>query len=254
MKGYRLFMSVKFSFVILTWNRASFLDACLTALSKSIANQESCEIIVLDNGSTDSTNEILMKHSASKQPQLKVIALDENYGIKAYKRLFRESKGQHIVTVDDDVLEFPANIDLIFGEYMETFRDYGYLALDVVQDKYTDGARADPERYTDDIRDGKTVHQGPTGGWCSCFRRRDFAKIKYFFYALPLSMRLGEDGALSFLFKRILRLKCGIIKNVKCFHACGPYYAKKYNYLDREIAKYSRAGLVTYVEKYKNMK
>lgn len=25
----------------------------------------------------------------------------------------------------------------------------------------------------------KTIQGGPTGGWCSCFRRKDYRKIKW---------------------------------------------------------------------------
>ena len=62
---------------------------------------------------------------------LRVLRLQKNEGLEAYKRLFAEAKGDLIATVDDDVLEFPQGLDHIFSDYLRTYTDYGYLALDV---------------------------------------------------------------------------------------------------------------------------
>ena len=42
-----------------------------------------------------------------------------------------------------------------------------------------------------------------------------------------------------------------IIKNAICFHASGPYYAKKFGYLKTEIEKYQNSDLPSFVEHYK---
>lgn len=240
---------MKFSFVLLTWNRYRFLEICVEALIQCIAERDQCEVIVMDNGSTDGTVEVLKRYRDSKL--VRVISLDKNYGINSYKKLFEEAKGEYIVTVDDDVLQFPAKVDQIFSEYMEAFPDYGYLALNVVQNEFTNGAKPAPELYTEEIKDGKTVNLGPAGGWCACFRKSDYRKIRLRFKFFRLNMKLSEDGFITWNFKTKLHLKSGIIKDAVCFHACGPYYAQQYGHLDREIEKYSISGLQTFVEEYK---
>lgn len=243
---------MKFSFVILTWNRHAFLEICLRALTKSLSNSHSFEILVMDNGSTDRTSDVLEPYQG--QDHFRIFHAEKNLGLNAYKKLFKECEGEYIVTVDDDILEFPANFDLIFLDYIELFPDYGYLALNVVQDERTNGAKPGPELYLDETRNGKTMQLGPAGGWCSCFRQCDFAKIRLRFNLFPLSMKHPEDGFITRNFKSKLKLKCGIIKDAVCLHACGPFYAKEYDHLDREIAKYSKVGLKSIAAEYEKIK
>jgi glycosyltransferase involved in cell wall biosynthesis len=241
---------IKFSFVILTWNRYKFLEKCLKNLIDSIAEPGLCEIIVMDNGSTDNTAEILKKYA--QMPLVKVVLRDKNYGLNAYKKLFFLAKGKYVVIVDDDVLEFPQKLDHIFEEYMTTFTDYGFIALNVVQNGKTTGAK--PEiYYTEDNRNGKIIEKGPTGGWCTCFRMRDYYRIIFRFVFKNLNMKRSEDGLLALLFQDKLKLKAGLIKDAICLHACGPYYAKEYGHMDREIEKYSTSGLDSIVEEYKQV-
>ncbi|MBN2109286.1 MAG: glycosyltransferase family 2 protein [Deltaproteobacteria bacterium] len=239
---------MKLSFLILTSNRYKFLEKCIGALVKSIDNPNSCEIIVMDNGSTDDTSLVLTKFE--HLPNLKVIKRKRNYGLNAYKKLFRAVSGENIVVVDDDVLEFPKGIDSIFSDYMGAFQDYGLLALNVVQNEHTNGAKPESNYYTEDIRKNRIVEKGPAGGWCTCFRLKDYKKIRLRFELTSLSMKQPHDGSLARLFAGKLNLKQGIIKQYYCFHACGPYYAKQYGHLDHEIEKYAKSGLPDFVDLY----
>lgn len=161
------------------------------------------------------------------------------------------AKGEYVVIFDDDVLEFPQGLDDIFSDYMTTFPNYGFLALNVVQDEFTKGAKPGMEHYVEDSRDGKIIESGPAGGWCACFRKRDYNKIMFKFIFTHLSMKKSQDGVLTNLFYSKLKLKYGIIKNAICFHACGPYYAKQYGHMDHEIAKYINNGLDSIADEYK---
>lgn len=241
---------MKFSFVLLTWNRYRFLEICLEALLGSIADKDQCEILVMDNGSTDKTREVLGRYGEGSP--LRAIFRDKNYGLNGYKDLFAAAKGDYIVTVDDDVLKFPASTDRIFAEYMEAFPDYGYLALNVVQNEFTNGAKPGRESYTDEVRDGRTVQSGPAGGWCACFRRSDYRKIRLRLRLFPFSMKHPEDGFISRSLRSKLHLKSGVIKNAVCFHATGPHYAKEFGHLEREIEKYTESGLHGFADKYKS--
>jgi glycosyltransferase involved in cell wall biosynthesis len=239
---------IKVSFVVLTWNRYKFLEKCLEALTASIKNPEDCEIIVMDNGSTDATHDVLNRYE--KNELFRIILRDKNYGLDAYKKLFTKAKGDLVVIVDDDVLDFPKDLDTLFADYMQTFPDYGFIALNVIQNEFTDGAKPEPEYYTEETRNGKTIEKGPTGGWCACFRKKEFRRIWIRFIFSKIDMRLSEDGLLVDLFKRKLKLKSGIIKDAVCFHASGPHYAKEYDHLEREIEKYTNSGLHDFVDVY----
>ncbi len=236
------------SFVILTWNRAKFLDLCVSRLTENIADTNRCEILIADNGSTDATSSVLDRHAQS--PHVTVIRRKRNYGLNTYKMLFRRARGEHIVIVDDDVVEFPKSLDRTFLEYMRAYRDYGFLALNVVQNEFTNGAKPAQQCYTEDKRDGYVVERGPTGGWCTCFRRKDYRKIRLVFGLLNLNMRHGEDYALERLFRWLLHLKSGIIRDARCFHASGPHYSKENGYLERDIEKYRKARLDSFANAY----
>ncbi len=240
---------MKFSFVLLTWNRHKFIQACLQALIGSIAHPQECEIIVMDNGSSDETPAVLASYRGHKM--VHVVTRKKNYGLNAYKKLLGYAKGTYIVIVDDDVLSFPPKVDATFAEYMQAFPDYGFLALNVIQNEFTNGAKPTAENYAEDARNGRVVEQGPTGGWCSCFRRSDYRKLRLRLLFSKLGMGRGEDNFLANNFERRLRLKSGIIRDAVCFHASGPYYAREYGHLDREIEKYMLAGLAPFAEEYK---
>jgi GT2 family glycosyltransferase len=240
---------MKFSFVLLTWNRFKFLEKCLEALIASIDRPEDCEIIVMDNGSTDETPAVLQRYKASQL--VKVVTRKKNYGLEAYKKLFALVQGEYIVVVDDDVLEFPRPLDSIFTDYMLAFPDYGFLGLNVVQNELTNGAKPGPDQYVEDIRGEKTVERGPTGGWCACFRRSDYRKLWLRLRFSRLNMKHSEDGFLAVNLKKKLGLHSGIIREAVCFHATGPEYARQYGHLDREIQKYASSGLPSFVAAYK---
>ena len=231
---------MKFSFVILTWNRKAFLERCIASLTKSAAGSD-YEVIVLDNGSDDGTDMFLRTLAAS--PNFRRYRNRKNKDINAYKKLFRKARGEYVVIVDDDVIDFPEHITSIFEEYFDAFREFGFLALDVVQNDFTNGAKPPASDYKNVIRGDKIVQEGPTGGWCTAFRRSDFKKLRFRFYVKPLSMKSGEDGMLANLFASHLGLKSGIIKGKYCLHASGPYFSKAFGYLERDIKKYETSDL-----------
>jgi len=243
---------MKFSFVVLTWNRKAFLEKCLASLAESIGTFDETEVIVMDNGSTDGTAAVLAAYEGRKG--FRVIRLDRNYGLNSYKKLFNKAKGKYIVVVDDDVLTFPKNLKAVFESYMNAFPDYGFLALDVIQNEYTNGAKPTADFYVETERAGKIVQTGPAGGWCACFRKWDYRKVMIPFNLKQLNMKSSEDGQLVGLFAKWLKLKSGIIKGHYCFHASGPHYSSEYGYLDRDIEKYKDAGLDWFVEKYEEYK
>lgn len=242
-------MGMTFSFVVLTWNRYRFLEICLEALLASLSSPADCELLVMDNGSTDATEQILQRYEA--RPNVRVFRQKSNLGIKAYKKLFSKARGTYIVVVDDDALSFPPRVDETFATYMQAFPDYGFLSLNVIQNEFTNGAKPEPENYVDDTRHDLTVERGPAGGWCACFRRGDYRKLRWRLMFTSISMKYGEDSFLTGNFKRRLSLHSGVIRDAVCLHATGPHYAQEFGHLDREIEKYAKAGMPSMLAHYK---
>jgi len=203
----------------------------------------------MDNGSTDRTGQILDRFEGKRDTR--IIRNRKNYKLAAYKRLFDLAKGKVIVEIDDDVLEFPKGFDKTICEYLSRFPDYGYIGLDVVQNEKTHGARLEPEQYTTVNRDGFELDDGPTGGWCTGFWRRDWWLLRPFTMFLSFPYKHPEDGCICLLMSMFLRKKHGLIKNAKCLHACGPVYAAEVGLLEREREKYVEGGAADCVGKFR---
>ena len=239
------------SICILTWNRADFLEVCLRELFASITPTElgglSREILIMDNGSTDKTHEILLQYE--NRPGVRVFRQNRNIGFAAYKRLFFHARGRVVIDLDDDILKFPKDFDKTLVDYLSVYKDYGFLACNVVQNEMTDGNRPRNVEYIKDIRGEMVVEEGPTGGWCSAFRRRDYLWIKLLVFLFRMDAKTPEDAYIASLCWR-LRKRIGIITNTVVFHACGPAYAREYNHLDREIEKYCFGGNLVFAQKF----
>jgi len=245
-------MSIKISFVLLTWNRKVFLERCLPELVNSIQNKHQCELIIMDNSSSDGSQKFIREFSNEfgRTMNIRFILNEKNGGINAYKKLFDLANGEYIVELDDDVIEFPNNIDNIFVNYLERFNDFGFLALNVIQNELTNGSKPAEDNYKDYIKGDMIVQKGPTGGWCAGFRKKQFKLIRPFFKIYNLNFKFGEDGFIQLAFK-LLGLKSGIIKNYKCLHASGPEYSKLFNLTGRDIEKYTSSGMSEMANKYK---
>ena len=231
------------SICILTWNRADFLDVCLQKMFAALAPAEKMgikrEIIIMDNCSTDGTQEVLERYHAF--PEVRIVRNKKNYRFAAYKRLFYLARGKVIIDVDDDILEFPKNFDQILVDYLNVYSDYGFLACNVVQNEKTDGSRPRDANYVEDRRGEIVVDEGPTGGWCSASRRKDYLWIKLLIFLFRMDARTPEDAYIASLCYRLGK-RIGIIKHALCFHASGPVYARENNHLDREIEKFRAGG------------
>lgn len=237
------------SILLLTWNRAPFLERCLREMFASFSPSVEREVILMDNGSTDSTPEVLARYA--DKPGVRVVRNVKNEALEAYKKLFAMARGRIMVEVDDDVLAFPKGFDQTFIDYFVAFPDYGYLGLNVVQNEKTDGAKGSPSQYKEDIRGTKVVEEGPVGGWCSAFRRRHYLLFKPFLCFFKFSMRRPEDGTLMGFIKVVLRKRIGLIRNAICLHATGPAYSREAGLLDRDIEKYQIGDSPEIAEKYK---
>lgn len=83
--------------VIPNYNGVSFLDACLRSASKQTG--VSAEIFVVDNGSTDGSQEFLREHF----PEVKLICLDQNYGFcRAVNEGIVRAESPYVILLNND--------------------------------------------------------------------------------------------------------------------------------------------------------
>lgn len=88
------------SIVIPSFNTKKLLQECLDSIEKN-RGKLSIEVIVVDNGSTDSTVDYLKK--ASKDKRIQIILLDQNWGFaRAVNRGIKKTRGEFILLLNSD--------------------------------------------------------------------------------------------------------------------------------------------------------
>lgn len=209
----------KVAIAILTYgNHADILAACLSSIRERAFYQDSIQILVGNNGSTDNT------HAITQQYHVDVyIESQTNRGLDLYTDLFAEADAEFLIELDDDVIELPWHFDKVFEDYFYFFDDYGYLGLNVIENDFIGMEHAKPEasQYIEDIRSGLVVENGPTGGWCACVRHLDYLNINGL-YGIQLTGEAGKflsSEESQFTKKLQLRMKkSGIIQDHRCLH------------------------------------
>lgn len=83
--------------VIPNYNGISFLDACLRSASEQ--TDVFCEIIVVDNGSSDGSRDYIREYF----PDCRLICLDRNYGFcRAVNEGIRRAKSPYVILLNND--------------------------------------------------------------------------------------------------------------------------------------------------------
>ena len=96
--GIRPFVSV----VVPTYNRKEMLKECLDSLFNQTYPKDKYEIIVVNDGSTDGTEEVLKKYKRNAPCKFKWFS-QENKGASSARNLgIRNAKGEIICFIDDD--------------------------------------------------------------------------------------------------------------------------------------------------------
>ena len=89
------------SIVIPNYNGMAFIEACLRALA---ADAPEAEILVVDNGSSDGSRELVRE----KFPEVRLIALDQNYGFpRAVNEGIRASARPYVILLNNDTEVLP---------------------------------------------------------------------------------------------------------------------------------------------------
>lgn len=100
-------MNPTLSIVLVCWNNKTYLDPCLQSLYET-GMQNSFDIVVVDNGSTDRSQQML----AEKYPQVKIIQNDSNLGLgKASNQGIEATQGRYILLLNNDTIVNGSSID-----------------------------------------------------------------------------------------------------------------------------------------------
>ena len=99
------------SAVVVNWNGVDCLDACLASLVRQ--TWPALEIIVVDNGSTDGSRDLLRSRYGSR---ITLIESPVNLGFAGGNNLgIRAAKGAHVVLLNNDAVAAPGWVEALVG-------------------------------------------------------------------------------------------------------------------------------------------
>jgi glycosyltransferase involved in cell wall biosynthesis len=107
------------SVVISTYNRADALEPTLKALADQDVDASEYEVLVVDDGSTDATQDVLQ--SLEMPYRLRLFRLEQNSGVSAGRNVgLRNAEGRWIIMLSDDLI-VPANFISTHAATLERF-------------------------------------------------------------------------------------------------------------------------------------
>jgi len=223
-----------FSIAVVTYNRCRFLQKNIQSILS--ATELPFELIVWDNNSTDDTPAVVREFIAAGAP-VTYLRCRRNIGTNGYARAFLTARFSYLVEADDDVLAVSKGWDREMDRAFKTIPRLGYCALDVVQDRFTNGAKPRAHAYQENVYGGIKLLEGPTGGWFAGTTRRIYNRVGGFIYRPSKPFR-AEDG--NYCRKmRIAGYRYGILKGAYVYHACGQKWNAAFGYNKVWKEKYS---------------
>lgn len=240
-----------FSILLVTYNRSTFLKLAIESI---LTNTKSTyELIIFDNASSDDTKHIV-NEAINRNPgkPIQYHFSKFNYGTNAYALAFLHSQYSYVVVMDDDILALQTDWDEKAEQCFRDFPEIGFLALDVIQDQYTNGAKHAQEKYKIVKKEPSTIQaEGPAGGWFGITLRKIYFQSGGFIFRPDKPFRLhdadyvrkvGRNGYIS-----------AILYHVYAYHASGESWAAAGNYQEIWKEKYKLdykelAALTDYVD------
>lgn len=106
--------TLKLSICITTFNRGSFIGATLDSILPQLTDE--CEVVILDGGSTDDTQQVMSKYSHAHR-QLRYIRQESNNGFdEDCDRVVELARGEYCWLMTDDDLLRPGAIGAVLSE------------------------------------------------------------------------------------------------------------------------------------------
>lgn len=177
---------IKVSIIIPNWNGRFLLEDCLRSLLKQ--SFKDFEVVVVDNGSTDSSSEYIH----SNFPHVRTVNLDKNYGFaKAVNEGVKASNAEYVVFLNNDtsvdkiwlknLVECANNHPEVISVNSKLLNFYDKKIIDGVGISVNEVGQAKSigwqERNSRQYSKENYIF-GATGG-ASLFRRKDFIKVGF---------------------------------------------------------------------------
>ncbi|HUK39568.1 MAG TPA: glycosyltransferase family 2 protein [Candidatus Acidoferrales bacterium] len=223
------------SILIPTCNRAQSLGRLMESLrAMSCDNANVLEIVVVDNGSSDGTSELLDRELGRPRSfELKVLREPEKGKARALNRGLAAAMGDLFLVLDDDVV---ADRDCLL-RHVEAYEGSSFAAVQgkILPGCDVAGQPADPARLREyniphiDYGEQMLEIRGLTGTNMS-FKREVFAKVGFFDVRLgPGAAGFSEDTEYSIRIRQA-GFKIGYIPGAVVYHELNPgRYGREYN-------------------------
>jgi len=126
------------SVIICTYNREKYLPSALNSLKNQTVDKKKYEIIIVNNNSTDNTEEI-SKRFIKENPELNIkYVVETQRGLSAARnRGIKESDGEIIIFIDDDAEVTPNYVEEAI-KFFQTYDDVDAMGGKIIP-KYEDG-------------------------------------------------------------------------------------------------------------------
>jgi GT2 family glycosyltransferase len=223
------------SVIVPTFNRAASLQRLLASLgSVELPDSIRAEVIIVDNGSTDNTREILLREKGTRdQLDFRATKKETKGKSRALNHGIGLARGEILIVVDDDVVVHHRWMT----EHWECHRvsEFGAVQGRVLPGVDPQGRPADPSRlreYNIPIIDyGEEIREirGLTGTNMS-FKREVFEKVGGFDTRLgPGAAGFSEDTEYSVRIRKA-GFKIGYAPDAVAYHELSPArYGREYN-------------------------
>lgn len=225
-----------FSIVLATMNRRKFLSYAVDAVIEN--TERPFELIIMDNDSDDGTSEMCQMLQVQHPGVVRHIRLGRNIGTNAYALGFLQARHEYLVCMDDDVLAVSRGWDRAAIDAFQRFPRLGFLSMNVVQDKYTNGAKPGLSNYSELSASDTTIEVGPAGAWFAVTTRAIYNEVGGFIFRPHKPYQLHDGKYIRKLSPR--GYFAGILKKSTVYHATGPYWAAAYGYQRMWEVKYRR--------------
>ena len=209
----------KVSVIVSVYNTESLLEACMKSLI--CQTLQDIEIICIDDGSTDATQDILMRYQESDR-RVKVICNDGNMGQAVSRNIgLSVAQGEYIQFVDsDDYIESNA-LEKLYVLSESYGAEMCYLGMNLHPEEGMDHTRLQPGvlGIYPGVYKGKELIQLFTEKkefflyLCSVFYQNAFIK-KHCLYFNNLS--IGEGG--DFILRALCRAEKVLVCSEQCYH------------------------------------
>lgn len=202
------------------------------------------ELVLWLNSADPGLAEIVERLSRQKVPVRVVGSTPADIGMMAYRILFEHAKYEMVAQVEDNVVCVSRGIAEKAAEVFRQCPKVRQLVADVVQDRFTDGARPPMDRY-EPYENVVGLYDGPVDGWFSVYHRSALPLLyeapyeRHFFLGSWAKGKLASEGLRGLLYS-----------NIRVFHASGPAYARLFGVLEAEVRRLRAHGRADIADLY----